>query len=293
MTEDQMSSSNAAAGPLPVYMVEFLYKDKPDFSKELFYAALQKRTGTLKISEPGSNTPSPFQMSQEDGVKPPSVIYHVDHTVNYEDAEIPAQTCLYDAHLISDKERFEHALQQSWHWDDAREAVGKCTYSIRLHDLFTVKLPHQQRLALISAAIQALQEVAPCEAIYWQASDTLVHPEAYLEALRLGQVCYGAVNVRLYYTGAEREGRREIVLDTLGLYAFGLPDLQSISYEEDPAETARHLLVLAGYLFKEGPVFKEGQWIGVTKVRKYRCAYKSAIAAPARPVIDLEAAKVE
>jgi hypothetical protein len=65
----------------------------------------------------------------------------------------------------------------------------------------------------------------------------------------------GLINVR-YFSIANDPGA--MVMDTLGLHVFGLPDVQCHFRDRGPAEIATMLFSTAAYLFRSGDVIADG-----------------------------------
>ena len=68
----------------------------------------------------------------------------------------------------------------------------------------------------------------------------------------------GIVNVRFFTVAGDDEA---MVLDTLGLHVFGLPDLQCHFRDRDPGEIAGLLYATALYVFDSGDVIADGNTI--------------------------------
>ncbi|WP_438349730.1 DUF4261 domain-containing protein [Paenibacillus sp. FA6] len=284
--DDQEMKDSDLSGFAPVYIIEFLYDQAPVVSLEKLRTAIVKYTGKVKISDAEEELPSPFanelDESEEETAKP-HVFFHMDHKVSFDDVEVPAQSCIYDPRLIQDNKRFERAIQQSFHWQDAQKTVDSCKYSLRVHDLFTAGLPYKERFELILGLVHAIQETAPCKAMYWHGSEKLVEPNTYLEAVEMGEKLYGAVNLRLYNTAKDKV----MIMDTLGLSSLGIPDLQCHFYDMDPSEVARDLLVISKYIYDQGDIIRDGESIGTSADKAYLCEHQHALVIPERYVLDL------
>jgi len=282
---EEMEDSDLS-GFAPIYIVEFLYDQLPVLSIEKLRTAIEKYTGKVKISDAENELPSPFvKVDVESGAEgdQPMVFFHMDHKVSFDEVEVPAQSCIYQPRPIQDYDRFERALQQSFHWQDVRETVESCKYSLRVHDLFTAGLPYKERFELLLGLVHSIQVIAPCKAMYWHTSEKLVAPNTYLEAVEIGEKLYGAVNLRLYNTGKDKV----MIMDTLGLSALGIPDLQCHFYDLDPSEVARDLLVISKYLYDQGDIIRDGEAIGTSADKSYLCEHQHALVEPARYVLDL------
>jgi hypothetical protein len=284
--EEEFNDSDVS-GFEPIYTIEFLYEQQPNISSETLLASLEKYTGAVKVSDATNHVSSTFAEeaveSGEERVQP-LVFSHLDHKVTYDDGDVEyAQSCIYEPHMLQGFDRFDSALQQSFHWTDAQTTITKCKYSVRIHDLFAGDLPYKERFELISGVVQAILESTPCKAMFWHTSDKLVEPHAYLEASLQGEKLYGAVNLRLYSTGKDKE----MIMDTLGLSALGIPDVQCHFYDLDPSALGRDLLVISKYLYDQGDIVHNGESIGTSANKAYLCEHQHALVVPPRVVLDL------
>ncbi|MDO3680023.1 DUF4261 domain-containing protein [Paenibacillus ehimensis] len=287
-----------------VYMVELLYKTKPELSREALYAKMEAYTGHVDVPNDDAENEEDEAEAEDDQADVPGLavweaeasdpnndtlmFFHLNYKVAYEEGEFPAQTCVFRANGETKPEKYEAAMQQAWHWPEARGTVEACRHSVLLTDFCAAGLPYKERLELFQNALRALLEVAPCDALYWSASDKLVEPEQYLGAVAEGQTLYGAMNVRFYNVQGRGTERREFLMDTTGLAALGLPDLQCHFYDMEPGEVASVLGDLGYYLYNRGDVIQDGETIGWTEQQRWRCEHQYALAEPRRYVLDLD-----
>ena len=108
-------------------------------------------------------------------------------------------------------------------------------------------------------------------------------------ALRSGDskdALFGAVNARRFKS-ADRPGR--ILMDTLGLAALGLPDLEVAFEGIDPARMEAVLRSLARYEYDLGDVIADGRAIKVPGSEdSWICSRGTSKQPPAREVISLK-----
>jgi hypothetical protein len=134
--------------------------------------------------------------------------------------------------------------------------------------------------------VQSVLELAPCSAIYWTTSERLVSPDLYQQNQASGDIIYPAVNVRLFRILERAPG--ECVMDTLGLSAFGLPDLQCHFSQLDPSQMAQILFNISYYIYDQGDVIQDGHTIqGLTPNQKWKCQHEMALVSPEREVVDI------
>ncbi|MFS0869972.1 DUF4261 domain-containing protein [Paenibacillus xylanilyticus] len=296
---DKKDSNEIPSGFHPVYMVELLFREEPVVNRIQLQDALSRYTGQVRLAVKQINEQQPSQKKMDEAgthseegdaseyKQEMLVFYHLDHQVSFEEGTIPAQTCMLPVHGIQDRSRFGGAVQQAWHWPEAGQAVKSARYSIRLHDMFSAAMPRKQRLELFQNTLQAVMEVLSCEGMYWYGSDKLVEPEAYIQSQKREEHLYAAMNVRMYQAGGTEE-QRELVMDTVGLSALGVPDVQCHFTGLDPDTVAQTLLGAAYYIFDQGDVLQDGQTLGSSGGRRWRCEHQAALIAPGRYVIDLD-----
>jgi len=99
------------------YAVELLFAERPELDSDAIFASMQKYCGNVKMAE------------QKDDSKV-LLFFHLDHTVTYSDGEVPAQSVIAFPNEDDGTQEDSLALQQSWRWPEAREAVSNSTASL-------------------------------------------------------------------------------------------------------------------------------------------------------------------
>jgi hypothetical protein len=95
-----------------------------------------------------------------------------------------------------------------------------------------------------------------------------------------------ALNARLFRVD-DRPG--EIVMDTLGLAALGVPDLQCHFKGLEAGRVAGFLRGVGTYVFENGDVIGDGNTVqGLEPSQRWACRHEMALIAPARVVIDID-----
>lgn len=182
------------------------------------------------------------------------------------------------------------AVQQTWDWPQAEAAAARAKATLVVSDTSTRE--RGPRLARLQALVQLLLHVGDVEAVHWMPSQRLVEPAAFLESVNHGgSPGDAALNVRLVRVVDGRPD--EMVMDTLGLAPFGLPDLQLHFVGLDPGEVARLLFAYAEFLFEKGDVIGDDSLIrGLQSWEEWPCFRTQALLAPHREVLDLRPEKV-
>jgi hypothetical protein len=185
----------------------------------------------------------------------------------------------------------EKPLRQTWDWPDAAVAVQECQFAVVLNDRFAHRLPYKDRLRLIQQTLAAVVDsVAPpksCRAIYAPLCQRLVEPAAFLHGQSPGgdHLC-GAVNVRLFRVADQGDDCR--LMETLGLAALGLPDLQCVFRGIDPNDVGALLWDYAYYLYEKGDVIADGDVVkGLRQGEHWTCGRQRSLTEPERLVLDI------
>jgi hypothetical protein len=266
-----------------VFNVELLCLEAP---------ALEKRAllNAIRIRCPGAEPLDPTDRNL------PAFV-HRDHPIQLLDAQIAAQTLITASERPVSLETYGPALGQSWSFPQARDVVARCRHAVLVTDVMTSSLEYRARLDLFQRALRGVLEVVPCVAVHWPHSQRIVDPQVWLTKFDAGNQAEllgaGALNVRLFNVEGPGAAGGEAVMDTLGLGALGLPDLQvHFSKRLDPGDVARVLLNTACYVFEHGDVIEDGHTIGgIEPHSKWRCRHEIALVAPDRAILDLDPGK--
>lgn len=262
------------------YGVELLCPTKPTLDKTAIIESVRRYLPDAKLLDPNPATAL-------------GAIVHPRHHVKMGEAVIPAQTLVAGADKPIDLPGFEPALAQTWEFPQAREAVAGCASAVLVTDLMSSSLEHRARLALFQDCLRGVLAAVPCTAIHWQPSGRIVDPAVWMRDYDGGDPAQrffaGAVNVRLFnIRSSAGSDSGELVMDTLGLSALGLVDLQCHFQGLDPGRVARVLYNAAWYVFCEGDVIADGHTLeGVRPGSKWRCQHEKALVGPERVVLDL------
>jgi hypothetical protein len=142
------------------------------------------------------------------------------------------------------------------------------------------QLPARRRIELVLGVVRAVCAAAPPLVLHWLPAGRLKDPAD------LDDMVSASVNARLF-TLNDRDG--EMVMDTLGLTAVGLPDVQVHFQSLDPGTVAGWLLNVAKYLLAHGDVIEDGHTIeGMPKDARWRCRRETSLVAPERVVVNAE-----
>jgi len=264
-------------GVASTYEVELLFEEAPTLSKAEFLAAIRAYC-------PGAEALDPTGDALSLG------FIHTDHPVVHEGRTLPAQTLVMAAKEPREISKgLAEAIDQSWTFEGVREVVARCRYSVLVTDLMSAGLPYRERLALFQRVLAGILDVVSPQALHWVSSRQIIAPSRFREAYKDGGsslLFAGAINVR-FFNVSESQG--DMIMDTLGLTALGLPDLQCHFRDLNPNEVAAVLYNTSNYLFGYGDVIADGHTLaGIEDESHWRCQRGDSLASPARLVIDLD-----
>jgi len=179
------------------------------------------------------------------------------------------------------KKELADAVGHTRDWPGAGAAAARARAAVRLVD----ELPSEERLGEFVARVAAAAAKLPCVAIWWVPAERLVEPRALAAAAGDDDPLRIALNVRLFHVEEGRSDER--VMDTVGLAALELPDVQCHFFALDVAAVAALLEETARYVFAEGDVIGEGDTVAGTDGQPWSCHREVALVNPARDVIDV------
>ena len=266
---------NSYLEPAPIYNVDLLYRSAPSVNKAHLLAHLRQHCPGIEPldgSEYGDSL----------------AFVHTRHVVSYRDGAIPAQAFMSIAEEPPDSRRLASAIQQSWRLGNAAGVVDSCSHSIVVTDLMANGLDYQLRFDLFQRVLNAFMAAAPCDAIHWAHAEQVIAADDFISAQKgslSDMLSAGPINVRFF--NVENSGG-DLLMDTRGLSAFGLPDLQCHFHELDPREVAVVLYNTALYLYEAGDVIDDGHTVdGVAADSKWLCQHEESLAGPTRVVLDM------
>ena len=170
---------------------------------------------------------------------------------------------------------------QTWGWEGAEAAVSACRRSLLVSEMFDDNRTPHERWGAMSGVVAELAALTDPTVLSWPQSQRVGNPKLFTS----GDLD-GLINVR-YFSIANDPG--VIVMDTLGLHVFGLPDVQCHFRDREPGEIATMLFSTAVYLFQSGDVIADGNTISGRWIdERLRCFHEPALLAPSRTVIDVD-----
>ena len=170
---------------------------------------------------------------------------------------------------------------QTWDWPEAEQAIARVRAGVIVTELLVAGWSAQDRVNAVTRVVAALAEHLRPDLVWWPHSQKVSEPGTVV-----ADEVDGVLNVRFFSVAGDDEA---IVLDTLGLHVFGLPDLQCHFRDREPGEIAGLLYATALYLFDSGDVIGDGNTIsGPSGDERFVCRRETSLLAPTRPVLDVD-----
>ena len=219
-----------------------------------------------------------------------SSIALTDHCVEYEGGQkVPSQLIITGCNPV--KEPLGDAIARTQFWDcpNGVELLDSCSWQVMISDFMAAGLAVLERASILSDWLELALELFPdCAAVYFNPSGKLLaaadaRKNPYSGPLRF---IHGGVNARFFNI----QDSDDKVVDTLGLYALGLPDVQYHFHAMDPDAVVRHAYNTAVYQFEHDAPIQSGHTIeGIEQGSKWECRYERSLIQPVRDVLDVAA----
>jgi hypothetical protein len=208
--------------------------------------------------------------------------------IEFADGKIPAQCSVMLPNAESEVTLPEEVFQQNWHWAEAAAVTGFCKYEVLLTDMMSRTLEYKTRQRLFMDFLIAVIKHTHPDAVCSMPARKLIQPDRIVEIWETDNIAYltALINVRMYNITNSPEN--DIVMDTVGLHTFGLPDLQIRYSKEDPDTIGTLLWNYAYYIFDNGDIIKDGNTVaGPVEGSRWKCMHEAAMVPPSRWVINI------
>lgn len=258
-----------------VYMMWLLFREKCDaISTDIVLEKLKKRFGEVDVVANSSGM-NMFALSA--------------HQITYQDgSKVPSQVIITDCNEVKKTHGDSIARSQFWDCPGGAGLLDSCKYQVMIGDFMASGLPALERAGILDSLLEIALDLFPgCVAVYVDASGKVMTAEnlrnnPYKGALRF---MWFGVNARFFNI----QGTEDSVVDTLGLYALGLPDVQYHFRGLEPNDVVKHAYNIAIYQFENNMPIKDGDTIGgLFSDSKWKCRYEKSLIQPVRDVLDVD-----
>lgn len=191
------------------------------------------------------------------------------------------------------------AAAQTFDWPEALETCRDHAGHIRLVTRASANASRAELVAVHRVAHEAIAEFAPVCGVLWEAA-RLLRPIArkasrgdHPRQLPSGQdpardavhdAMETCINFRVTPIEADESGLPRFVSDTVGLCAFGLPDIEIVTPGEPDERIARVLFHLAEEFFASGCDWQDGDAREIGPHGQWRCERRRSLLPPGREV---------
>lgn len=184
-------------------------------------------------------------------------------------------------------------ITRSQFWDFREGSIDDFKYCVDTFTMLGAGLHYKEQAELLLAQVDAALKCYPdCEAIYVPHSGKLTTPEDFEQCKQFdlgGRFIRLAVNARFFTIS----GSEDMVVDTLGFYAFGGADVQLHFHGIDPNHAVRYVYNIASYQFANEFPVKSGETIDgiengeIVMHIQWKARYEDSLIQPVRPVLDI------
>jgi hypothetical protein len=258
-------TSTPTGAELIALVAELWYPEPPDLTDPELLAALRAL--------------SPDTEAQQDSITVPYA--GLKRNGQVDGGPGPLLTVVMPSTPLGQSEKQRPDVSQTWDWEGAEAAVARGTAGVIVTELLMAGWSARDRVTALSRVVAELCRLTRPVAVYWAHSQRVSDPDALaVDDLN------GIVNVRFFTVAGDEQA---MVLDTLGLHVFGLPDLQCHFRDREPGEIASLLYATALYVFDSGDVIADGNTIsGLDGNERYVCRRERSLLEPSRLVLDVD-----
>jgi Domain of unknown function (DUF4261) len=252
--------------PAPTALVaELWFEQAPDLSDPQLLEALRALSPDAEAQQDSLTVPyrSAAGNGQADG------------------APTPLVTVVMPSSPLGNSGKQRPDASQTWDWEDAEDAVARARAGVLVTELLVAGWSPQDRVDALTRVVAALAKWSAPLVVWWPHSQKVSDPKTVGP-----EDPNGVFNVRFFTVAGDDEA---MVLDTLGLHVFGLPDLQCHFRDRNPGEIAGLLYATALYVFDSGDVIADGNTIsGLDGSGRYVCRRETSLLEPTRLVLDVD-----
>ena len=195
--------------------------------------------------------------------------------------------------FLNEKLTFDELTSsQMWDCPESNEIIARCHYDVVAVDMLSAYMDYKDRADMLMDFTEALMELYPtCEAVYFDRSGKMFTRQAILEhsISRKDRFIYFAVNVRFFNI----EGSGDMLIDSLGMSAVDLPDVQYHFHDLDPDSVVNHAYTVLSYIYENNCPIESGETIDglqdgkISRDVQWVCQFEEALVQPARTVMDI------
>ena len=180
------------------------------------------------------------------------------------------------------------AFRQNWHWREAASKIRFCKYEILITEKSLPNVAYKQRVTVFSDFLTSVIKSVKPSVVYSKNAEKLLDPEDVI-ACNFGteaDMLHPISNIRMFKISDSAEGT--LLMDTIGMNALGLPDIEIVFNDRNPAKMGELLLRYSNFIFDIGDNIRDGEYLeGTTPTERWRCEKRNSMLLPDRYVLHL------
>lgn len=137
------------------YSVELLFIENPVFDNNTLLKALNTSFNNVDILFSTQNIIS--------------FVFN-DYKSLTENVEIPVQILVIKEYDKLNFVKLKNSLDQTFDWEEAKDIVDKCNYSLVISDFMATELNYSDRIYLFNKFLKTILQILPVKAIHWSYS---------------------------------------------------------------------------------------------------------------------------
>ncbi len=204
---------------------------------------------------------------------------------------MPTQLVMGDVHPFEQDKISEFERGQLWECNNGNELIESCTYKMDIWDMMDT-LDYKQKAEMLMDYLEVAVSLFPdCKAVWIPSAGKLIPAENIRQNTykRENRFIHYCVNARFFNI----TGSKDQIVDTRGLFAMNLPDIQCHYHDLNPNDVVCYVYNIASYIFANNMPIKDGDTIDglengeIAYHIQWKCHYEDSIIQPLRPVIDI------
>jgi len=222
------------------------------------------------------------------------LFYLPEYTVDFTDAKnVPYQLMMLDFSEAEKPHGDALGRTQFWYTPNGATLLDSCRWQMFIGDFFSSSHLAKVRAQILSDWLEIALELFPdCKGVWFEGSQNVMTAESLRSNPYKGveRIFHGAVNVRFFRVG----DTDDMVVDTLGLYAFGIPDIQFHFHGLDPNHVVNLATNIGMYQLNGDCPIKNGETIdglnedgSCNQDIRWKCQYEMSLVEPKREVLDV------
>lgn len=261
-----------------VYMMHLLFEEKPiKPNPDVIKSALIRKFGEVDTVSNNKELTS-FAIRK--------------YSAQFKEGSLPPQVVMAEVHEFNQDSIDEFSRSQFWDIYDGNAVLNQCKYELFIFDLMASVMEYKERCELLMDWLEVAVELFPeCRAVWVKPAGKLFDADKIREGgiPRENRFVYYGVNARFFNI----ENSNDQIVDTLGLYAIGLPDIQYHFHDLDPNHVVNHAYNVASYIYDKNAPIENGETIdgienGVMDANiRWNCQYEDSLIQPGRVVLDV------